>query len=96
MEYIRSAFLVQEWETAVNGNGSKKETLRLDLIDSSYDSYKDADVLVFNTGNWWTHEKTSQGYRVYKLCLEYYIECSAESLALDVIIFTGFLDTFGV
>lgn len=62
MEYIRSAFLVQEWETAVNGSGSKKETLRLDLIDSSYDAYKDADVLVFNTGNWWTHEKTSQGY----------------------------------
>ncbi|PIN22747.1 hypothetical protein CDL12_04533 [Handroanthus impetiginosus] len=64
-EYIRSAFLVQEWEMPIN-NGSKKETLRLDMVEKSYDSYKDADVLVFNTGNWWTHEKTSQGKGYYQ------------------------------
>lgn len=62
VEYIRSAFLVQEWEMPVD-NGSKRETLRLDLIENSYDAYKDADVLVFNTGNWWTHEKTTKGYQ---------------------------------
>ncbi|KAL8489822.1 hypothetical protein ACS0TY_025631 [Phlomoides rotata] len=66
VEYIRSAFLVQEWETAVNGNDSKKETLRLDIIDRSYDEYKDADVLVFNTGNWWTHETRTQGKGYYQ------------------------------
>ncbi|KAI3461050.1 hypothetical protein Pfo_017713 [Paulownia fortunei] len=65
VEYIRSAFLVQEWEMPVD-NGSKKETLRLDLVEKSYDSYKDADVLVFNTGNWWTHEKTSEGKGYYQ------------------------------
>ncbi|KAL7084432.1 hypothetical protein ACP275_14G223000 [Erythranthe tilingii] len=65
VEYIRSAFLVQEWEMPIE-NGSTKETLRLDRVEKSYDSYKDADVLVFNTGNWWTHEKTSEGKGYYQ------------------------------
>lgn len=40
---------------------NKKETLRLDLVERSSDRYKSADFLVFNTGHWWTHEKTSEG-----------------------------------
>ena len=52
--------MVREWEMPDN-NGSKKETLRLDLVERSSDRYKDADVLVFNTGHWWSHEKTSKG-----------------------------------
>lgn len=60
MEFYRSPFLVREWETPL-ANGSTKETLRLDLVESSSDEYEKADVLVFNTGHWWTHEKTSAG-----------------------------------
>lgn len=61
VEFVRSTFLVQEWEIP-DGNGSTKETLRLDLVERSCNKYKGADVLVFNTGHWWTHEKTSEGY----------------------------------
>lgn len=43
-------------------NGKKKETLRLDLVGQSCDQYKGADIIVFNTGHWWTHDKTSRGY----------------------------------
>ncbi|KAL7168864.1 hypothetical protein ACSBR2_033983 [Camellia fascicularis] len=65
IEFFVSPFLVQEWE--VNGkNGSKKETLRLDLIERSADQYKTADIIVFNTGHWWTHEKTSKGEDYYQ------------------------------
>ncbi|CAO2832900.1 unnamed protein product [Amaranthus hypochondriacus] len=65
VEFFRSPFLVREWEMPDN-NGSKKETLRLDLVERSSDRYKDADVLVFNTGHWWSHEKTSKGEGYYQ------------------------------
>lgn len=85
MEFFRSPFLVQEWETP-DANGSTKETLRLDLVERQSDKYKSADVLVFNTGHWWTHEKTAAGYpflslslththaeRRYSILLEYHV-----------------------
>ncbi|KAF3791332.1 trichome birefringence-like 1 protein [Nymphaea thermarum] len=65
VEFFRSPFLVQEWETP-EPNGTTKETLRLDLIEKSSSKYKNADILVFNTGHWWTHEKTSKGKDYYQ------------------------------
>ncbi|EMS48369.1 hypothetical protein TRIUR3_11824 [Triticum urartu] len=59
------SFLFQEWEIPVT-HGKKKETLRLDKIDQSSSRYKNADVIVFNTGHWWTHEKTSLGKDYYQ------------------------------
>lgn len=59
VDFVASPFLVREsWFTGRNGSF---ETLRLDLMDQTTSMYHDADVIVFNTGHWWTHEKTSKG-----------------------------------
>lgn len=65
VEFFQSHFLVQEWEMP-DTNGSKTETLRLDIISRTASKYKDADVIIFNTGHWWTHEKTSKGEGYYQ------------------------------
>ncbi|VFQ72228.1 unnamed protein product [Cuscuta campestris] len=65
VEFFVSPFLVQEWEIT-DESGKKKETLRLDLVGHSADKYENADILVFNTGHWWTHEKTSKGEDYYQ------------------------------
>ncbi|XP_062016618.1 protein trichome birefringence-like 4 [Rosa rugosa] len=77
VEFFQSQFIVQEWE-GKDKNGSKKETLRLDLMESSADKYKDADILIFNTGHWWTHEKTSNGLGYYQEGSHVYDELNGE------------------
>ncbi|KAG6427016.1 hypothetical protein SASPL_111255 [Salvia splendens] len=64
VEFFVSPFLVQEWE--VTGKNGTKETLRLDLLSRGASKYKDADIIVFNTGHWWTHDKTSLGKDYYQ------------------------------
>ncbi|KAM7270372.1 hypothetical protein ACFE04_029586 [Oxalis oulophora] len=65
VEFFVSPFLVQEWEMPEK-DGSKKETLRLDLVGRSSDQYKGADIIIFNTGHWWTHDKTAKGKDYYQ------------------------------
>lgn len=60
MDFVSSPFLVRE--SFFKGKNGLFETLRLDLMDRTTSMYYDADILIFNTGHWWTHEKTSRGY----------------------------------
>ncbi|KAK8960423.1 hypothetical protein KSP40_PGU016089 [Platanthera guangdongensis] len=65
VDFVRSPFLVKE-QFLKNANGSEDERLRLDLLDESTPAYHRADIVVFNTGHWWTHEKTSSGIYYYQ------------------------------
>ncbi|XP_059291053.1 protein trichome birefringence-like 4 [Lycium ferocissimum] len=57
IDFIKSPFLVQEWKFSDKA-GARRETLRLDTIHGSLTKYRDADIIIFNTGHWWTHQKT--------------------------------------
>lgn len=49
----------------INGQGNTNPTLSIDQIDKTAKRWKRADILVFNTGHWWTHGKTARGYGCY-------------------------------
>ncbi|CAN0855544.1 Protein trichome birefringence-like 4 [Linum grandiflorum] len=69
LDFVKSPFLVQEWKDSnrtTTGNRKKRETLRLDMIQSSFSDYRNADIIVFNTGHWWTHKKTNRGKNYYQ------------------------------
>ncbi|KAL8111777.1 hypothetical protein AgCh_019470 [Apium graveolens] len=64
VDFVSSPFLVRE--STFKGKNVSLETLRLDLMDRTTSMYRDADYLIFNTGHWWTHEKTSKGENYYQ------------------------------
>jgi hypothetical protein len=59
VEFVRSHFLVKE--------GKRQPGLSIDQIDKLANRWKKADILVFNTGHWWTHGKTNRGMNYYKV-----------------------------
>ncbi|XP_074570554.1 protein trichome birefringence-like 1 [Curcuma longa] len=65
IEFFRAPFLVRE-SSSPGAGGNSTETLRLDLMEAAAEAYADADVLVFNSGHWWTHTKTSKGENFYQ------------------------------
>lgn len=60
VEFVRSHFLVREG-SRINGQGNSNPVLSIDQIDKSARRWKRADILVFNTGHWWSHGKTARG-----------------------------------
>ncbi|XP_039043027.1 protein trichome birefringence-like 10 [Hibiscus syriacus] len=59
VEYYRAPFLVAQGSAPRGAPKAVKMTLRLDLMDRTWRRWVDADVLVFNTGHWWSHDKTT-------------------------------------
>ncbi|ERN07409.1 hypothetical protein AMTR_s00019p00245310 [Amborella trichopoda] len=65
IEFSRSHFLVREG-THLTSKGKSRSTLMIDQIERTSTRWKHADILIFNTGHWWTHGKTSKGKDYYQ------------------------------
>ncbi|KAI3902981.1 hypothetical protein MKX01_042833 [Papaver californicum] len=57
VEFFRSVFLVQHGWVPRIGPKRVRSTLKLDKLDDISKEWIDSDVLIFNTGQWWTTGK---------------------------------------
>ncbi|CAK8563758.1 unnamed protein product [Lathyrus sativus] len=66
IDFVKSPYLVQEWKVLRNDRVPSRDTLRLDMIQASKSQYYNADIIIFNTGHWWNHDKTKNGKNYFQ------------------------------
>ncbi|CAI0625466.1 unnamed protein product [Linum tenue] len=57
VDFYRSVFLVQTGSVPKRAPKRVKSTLKLDKMDDISNEWIDSDVLIFNSGHWWTPSK---------------------------------------
>jgi hypothetical protein len=57
VEFFRSVFLVQQIPALRHGRRRVRAILKLDKLDDLSQKWANSDVLIFNSGHWWTASK---------------------------------------
>lgn len=57
IDFYRSVFLVKPGPVPARAPKRVKTTLRLDVLDDISKEWIDSDILIFNSGHWWTPSK---------------------------------------
>ncbi|KGN44504.1 protein trichome berefringence-like 7 [Cucumis sativus] len=66
VDFYRSVFLMNKsYDVPAGAPKNVRMTVRLDLVDDISDQWIDSDLLVFNTGGWWTENRLFNEMRCF-------------------------------